>query len=145
MKGRGRQSLADSATVVTGAFGKRPDPPDGLTERQCDIWREIVASEDPNFFDSAALRALLADYCRHRESAEKLAVVLNQFKTEWLNNPKALSQYRTLVRTRDIETRATVTMATKLRLTNQSRYVPHAAATAARRALKGPRPWEETG
>jgi hypothetical protein len=34
-------------------------------------------------------------------------------------------------------------MATKLRLTNQSRYTPKAASTAAGRVKGGVKPWEE--
>lgn len=142
MKGRGKTSLADNALVVTGAFGKRPDPPAGLTERQNEIWRAIVASEEVNFFSSEALRRLLVDYCRHSESAEKLSDILDTFKAYSLMDDTSMARYRLLVRTRDVETRATLTIATKLRLTNQSRYTPHGAEGAARRALKGARPWE---
>ncbi len=140
MKGRGRQSV--NAAVIPGGWKQRPDPPDGLTERQAEIWRETVSSEDPEFFATGATRAILADYCRHRESAERFSVVIDQFKPEWLNTVKGLAHYRMLVRGREIETRASVTMATKLRLTNQSRWHEQNAMTAGKRAAKGPRPWE---
>lgn len=141
MKSRGKTSLAASS-VVTGSFGKRPEPPDGLTERQVEIWRAIVASEDPNFFNTEALRRLLVDYCRHSESAEKLSDIIETVQTYSLMDNKSLARYNLLVRTRDVETRASTMFATKLRLTNQSRYTPHGAEGAARRALKGARPWE---
>lgn len=143
MRTRGRISVAEkTGVVIAGDFGKRPDPPDSLTPRQTEIWREVVASEDVHFFDTGALRGMLADYCRHRESGEKLTAIMDGYPTEWLRNGEALERYQKLGQARDRETRGALTLATKLRLTNQSRYTPQAAATAARHATKGNKPWE---
>jgi len=142
MRTRGRRSVADQAVIIAGTFGKRPDPPAELTERQAEIWRATVASEHAAFFDTAALRALLTDYCRHRESAEKVSIVIDGFQAEWLKSAEGAKRYQGLLRMRELETRAAVTMATKLRLTNQSRYNALSAATAARNTAKGAKPWE---
>jgi predicted nucleic acid-binding protein len=142
MKQRGRQS-AVAKTVVVGGFGKRPDPPLDLTTRQAEIWREIVSSEDPAFFNTAALRAMLAEYCRRRDTGEGLSQIINAFERQCLKTIDGAKRYRLILGMRDVESRAEVTIATKLRLTNQSRYDRLTAATAARRAAKAPgKPWE---
>lgn len=142
MRSRGRRSVADQAVIIAGTFGKRPDPPEGLTERQAEIWRATVASEHADFFSTAALRALLTDYCRHREAAEKIASVLDVFQTEWLKNSEGAKRFGDLLRLHELETRAAMMLATKLRITNQSRYDTQAAGTAARNTAKGAKPWE---
>lgn len=142
MGARGRKSAAESAVVIRGAFGTRPEPPEGLTDRQAEIWRETVSSEHAEFFNTAALRALLADYCCHRESAESVSQIINSFQAEWLKNLEGAKRYHGLLKMRDLETRAAAQIATKLRLTNQARYTPQAAATAVKHAARGLMPWE---
>ena len=128
--------------VIPGNFGERPDPPGDLNERQAAIWRETVASEPTDFFGTAVTRALLNDYCRHREAAEILSRTLDDFLPEWIKSEDGGKTYAMLLRARQSEARAAMTTATKLRLTNQSRQTPKAAATAARNVAKGSRPWE---
>lgn len=142
MAKRGRVSAEESAVVIEGRFGARPEPPSELNERQAEIWRETAASESSDFFGTAALRTLLADYCRHREAAESISKIINEFKAEWLKSTEGAKRYHGLLRMRELETRASMACATKLRLTNQARYTPQAAATAARNVARGPRPWE---
>jgi hypothetical protein len=43
---------------------------------------------------------------------------------------------------RDTEAKRATSIATKLRLTQQSRYTPQAAATADRKAGSGAKPWQ---
>jgi hypothetical protein len=139
---RGRKSVAE-LTVVRGAFGTgRPPPPEDLTDRQAAIWREVVETEPAEFFATAVTRALLADYCRHRDSSEQLSAGVSAFKPEWLKEEDGPGRLNTLLIMRDREVRATTTLATKLRLTNQSRYQTQPAARAAARAATGTRPWE---
>lgn len=141
MRSRGRKSAAELAVVIPAEFGKRPEPPDYLTERQAEIWRETTASEPTDFFATAALRGLLADYCCHREAAENVSKLINEFKPEWLKNGEAVKRYQALCRIRESETHAAMSMARSLRLTNQSRYMPRGAARAGLNA-SGPKPWE---
>ena len=140
---RGRVSASDQSVVVEVEFGARPEPPHDLNERQCAIWHETVASEPPHFFNTAAVRSILADYCRHRESGESISAIISGFKSEWLKSAEGAKRYYGLLKMRELETRASLSCATKLRLTNQARYTPQAAGTASRNAAKAPRPWEE--
>ncbi len=142
MATRGRKSAAALSTVVAGNFGKRPDPPPELTDEQASIWRETVASEAAEFFATAALRSMLADYCRHRASAAVVSEIIDTFKPDWLKAAEGAKRYYGLLKMREAETRAAASLATKLRLTNQSRYTPQAAATANKNAARGMRPWE---
>ena len=142
---RGRKSVAEQATnlrVLPTALHKRPSPPDGLTERQCEIWQAVVDSEPVEWFQTAALQSMLADLCRHREAIEQISEVLSMFKSDWLKNEEGAKRYNNLSRMRREETKAAASLAGKLRLTNQSRYTPQAAGTASRNAAKTPPPWE---
>jgi hypothetical protein len=142
VRARGRKSAAALATVVVGDFGKRPEPPDYLTERQAEIWCETTASEPADFFSTGATRGLLADYCRHREGVETLSRIIDRFEPDWLKSTAAVTRYQSLLRMRESETRAAMTMARSLRLTNQSRYLKRGAARAALNEGGGAKPWE---
>lgn len=140
---RGRVSAASLETaVINGNFGQRPEPVDGLTEAEVTIWRETVASEAAEFFATGALRGLLKDYCRHRAAADKITEVINLFEVDWIKGGEGFERYSKLLHARDSESRAAAGMATKLRLTNQARYTPQAAATASRGVTAAKRPWE---
>lgn len=145
MGARGRQSADAAAVVIPGNFGQRAEPPAELTPEEAAIWRETVASEATDAFNTAALRGLLKDYCRHRAASESVSQIINSFKSEWLKSADGAKRYRELLKIRDLECRASADKATKLRLTNQSRYTPHGAATAARRASKTAMPWDFDG
>jgi hypothetical protein len=121
---------------VAGRFAERPEPPNELTERQKTIWRDVIASEDPNFFNSAVLRGLLGDYCRCRATAEGITAVIEASAKVWMQDSESIASHDQLLRMRDREIKAMVILATKLRLTNQSRYIPQSAARAAAKVPK---------
>jgi hypothetical protein len=137
---RGPKSALE-LTVVKGGFGERPEPPEDLTEAQATIWQAVAASEPEGFFNTSVVKDLLADYCRHRSSADMLSATLNQFQPEWLKSAAGSKRYQMLIAMREKETGAAARCATKLRLTNQSRYTPQAAATAAKNAASAT-PWD---
>ena len=141
---RGRKSIAEQTlSVIGGSVDARPEPPGDFTPRQMEIWNETVATEPPNYFSSAAQRGILAEYCRHRTEAERLAAVIDDFDMEWLQDDEGVKRYEKLSHLRDRETKAALTHATKLRITNQSRYTPLSAATASRNSSKqAAKPWE---
>lgn len=143
---RGRPSkeeLAQRLNVVPGNFGNRAEPPDDLSARQKEIWRETVASEPADYFSTSATRLLLKAYVCHASEVDRLTEIINAFQTQWIKNAEGVKRYSELLKARAKETTALGHVATKLRLTNQSRYTPQAAATANRNTTKGIRPWEE--
>lgn len=136
-----RQSR-DALGVVVGNLGQRPEPPEDLTPAQAAIWKSTVASEAADFFRTSALRDLLFDYCCHRASARDLTKQINLYDLDVANTPDVVAMVSKLLKDRDRETKAAADKATKLRLTNQARYTPQAAATAAKNASTQRKPWE---
>ncbi len=141
---RGRKSAA-SLSVVAGAIDGRPQPPKDLTPYQRDLWQRTVAAEPLDQFRTSALQQLLREYTRHCETADILAKQIDEFDPAWLADEDGLKRYDKLLGMRDRETKALADKATKLRLTNQSRYTPQAAATAAKNAAPRAKPWEMAG
>lgn len=137
MEGRGRKSAA-ALSVVSGVFDGRPRPPAELTDAQREIWERTVANEPATFFATAALQQLLKEYCRHCTSAAKITAMIEACEAAGVPDVK---DYDKLLGMRDRETKAIVDKATKLRLTNQSRYTPQAAATASKKA-QDLKPWQ---
>lgn len=138
---RGRKSGA-SLSVIAGSIDGRPQPPEDLTSDQRDVWIRTVGSESADFFRSAASQQILKEYCRHVISAGKLGRMINTIEAMDILTPTDGAAYETLLKLRDRETKALSDKATKLRLTNQSRYTPQAAATAAKKGATEAKPWQ---
>jgi hypothetical protein len=119
MQQRGRQSSA-SLSVVAGSIDGRPKAPDGLTDEQQEIWNRVVASESSDFFKTAAVQQQLARYCVHLAEVAWLDGEIADAKLPSAGS--SLADIDRMMKMRDREDRACVTLATKLRLTNQSRY-----------------------
>lgn len=141
MATRGRKSAA-SLSVVVGSIDGRPQPPEDLTKDQREVWERTVANESADTFKTAALQQLLKEYCRHVATAMKLARMVEAMERLPQMSPDDLGDYDKLLKMRDRETKALADKATKLRLTNQSRYTPQAAATAAKNANAARKPWQ---
>ena len=139
MRQRGRRS-SDNVEVIAGNFGARPDPPPDMSPEEALIWRAVVATEPLEFFATAVTRDLLKAFCRHQATADRVSGVINQFATTWLKRADGVHRFDDLTKMRDREARAALMTAVRLRLTNQSRFTPGRAGTAAGRV--GPRPWE---
>lgn len=105
-----------------------PSTPRGLSRRQRTLWRTIAASKPAEWWDGGSL-PLLAQLVAHLETLEALR---DQFALLGdLADPRTLARLDQLSRVRDRESKAMSSLATKLRLTVQARYMP---VTAARRA-----------
>ena len=106
-------------------------PPEGLTDEQAQVWRTVVESRSADFFSEDAA-PLLEEYCRVVVMCRLLAVEIEAGIAG--GDSGAL---KALLDMRDKESRRMASLATKLRLTNQSRYTPQAAATAAKKGGGG--------
>ena len=142
MQQRGRKSAAQ-LSVVAGTIDGRPKAPESLPKDQAEVWDRVVASEAADFFRTAALKHLLEQYCRHFARAAWLdgEIADAQKPTSSL----ALEDVDRLMKMAERESRAMLSIATKLRLTNQSRYTPQAAGTAAKKSSEARKPWQMTG
>ena len=137
----GRKSAA-SLAVVRPITDHRPSPPDDLTDEQAAEWRRIVHRMPSDWFP-VETQPLLAALCRHIVLARRLAVIIAEFRTEWLAEDGGLDRLEQLAKMQDREHRAAASLSTKLRLTNQSRYTPGRAVTeAAKGGSGGKRPWD---
>ena len=103
-------------------------PPEGMTDEQAEVWRTVVGARSADFFspDSAPL---LEEYCRVVVMCRLLAL-----QVEAAIAGGDSGELKAILDIRDKESRRMTSIATKLRLTNQSRYTPQAAAPA---AMKG--------
>lgn len=107
------------------------EPPAGLTDEQAQVWRETVNARSADFFGPDQV-PLLEEYCR--------VVVMCRLLADQIEAGIAggdAGALKALLDMRDKESRRMASLATKLRLTNQSRYTPQAAATAAKRGGGG--------
>jgi hypothetical protein len=150
MKQHGRKSAASIAaamaapSVIAGGFGTaKAEPPEGMPERQAKIWRDVVRGEPAAFLRSATSQGLLQQYCRHTAIADEMAELLAEFPTEALIEAKGMHRYEWLAKMHRLESKAALEMATKLRLTNQSRWQPQSAAIAAEAESSERSPWDE--
>ena len=107
------------------------EPPAGLTEDQADVWRSVVGARSADFFGEDAA-PLLEEYCRVVVMCRLLAVQIEA----GIAGGEA-DELKALLDMRDKESRRMASLATKLRITNQSRYTPQSAGTAAKRGAGG--------
>lgn len=120
---------------------KRPEPPKVLSERQSQIWRDVVASEAMGMFDTSALLDLLINYCRAQDGVNQVQTEIDRLGYS-LENPDVFKKFQILDRMRKDNIRMVKDLATSLRITNQSRYTPKAAGTAQKKKGSVSKPWE---
>ena len=144
MAQRGRKSAA-SLAVVRPITDHRPSPPEGLTEEQAAEWTAITRRLPAGHFPREC-HGLLMAYCKHISSFRMLSESVDLFRSEWLITDEGLGRYGALLALREREGRALSSLATRLRITPQSRYQPRTAGVAAADADSGrSKPWESTG
>lgn len=131
----------EALSVVTGLPGQRPQPPARLRAEASEIWREIVGTKPHDWFNPDT-HDLLEAYCGAVVAHRRLAAQMATFTAKKLSTAEALIRYDRLTKMADRQVRVMASIATKLRLTNQSRYTPQAASTAAKKARAGAKPWE---
>lgn len=129
-----RPSGASLTVVPTGLPG-RLAPPDDLTPEQAARWRAVVDSKPVDWFGPDSL-PLLKEYVRAEAMCDLLAVQI-----EAAMSGGEPGEIKALLDMRDKESKRLASLATKLRLTQQSRYTPQAAATANKKAGNA-RPWQ---
>lgn len=136
MNTRGRKSQAALTVVASNPTPQRLGPPAYLSPAQRALWRDVVESKPADWFgpDSAPL---LVEFVRAVETCNLLAEPVARAMAE--GDPNEIQK---ILRVRDVEAKRAADLATKLRLTQQSRYTPQAAATANKRAQGAAKPWE---
>ena len=97
---------------------ERPEPPDYLTNEQATVWRSVVNRLPADWFPPVT-HALLAQFCRHVTSARHIAGLIEKLAQ---SDASSLILFDRLLRMQERETRVISSLATRLRMTNQSRF-----------------------
>ena len=132
----GRQSAA-SLEVASISIPQRPEPPDSLTPSQAITWRKIAATKPPDWF-SADVQPILEAYCKAIDFQRTITSEREQMVIE-----AGVVAAKELHGIEEKNAKLIATLATKMRLTPQSRYTPKTAMTAHKRSGGGEKkPWE---
>ena len=138
MDSRGRKS-AEGLAVVVSIPGQRPDPPEVLGPDERVLWRRIVATRPHDWF-TAETWPLLIEYCRAWVASDQVARELEKF--DGIPEGQEFMRWLRLRDRQEKTARLLATMATKMRLSQQSRWTEQTAATAAKRtASEQSKPW----
>lgn len=104
------------------------------------MWTATVNTKPADWFQADTLPLLLS-YCKHVSHSYVIDAEIAAFEPEWLRDKDGLQRYKVLTDMRDRESRALVTLARTMRLSQQSQIRPETAATKAGKAVSK-RPWE---
>ena len=140
MAQRGRKSAAALA-VVRPISSSRPEPPEELTPEQAEEWLAVTRRMPSDYFPRETF-ALLAGFCRHVVAYRMLSESIDEFKPTWMAEEGGIERLDRLGKMRDREGRAMSSLATRLRLSPQSRMHQKSAARAADKSGSGDRPWD---
>ncbi len=128
---RGRKARGDLKVVPLRRKQLEP-PPELRAAREREIWDQMIRGEPEGWFDTIGNQRLLAQYCRSEDRLGQFDSVIDQFQIEWIKSEKGAKRYIILMGQAEKMNRLSLAIATKLRLTNQSRYSHKRAGTIAR-------------
>jgi len=97
---------------------ERPKPPSELTDEQADEWRAVVERLPAEWFPRET-HGLLTQYCRHVVAARRLSQLIEQAET---CDPVDVEGYDRLLKMQEREGRAMSSLATRMRLSQQTTY-----------------------
>jgi|SRR5215211_5818727 len=132
---RGRTSAAALSVVPLGAIETIPraKPPPELTEEQADEWRALVNRMPAEWFPRET-HGMLAQYCRHIVTARRLSQLIAASETDELfDEDRYFRRLAAQVR----ETRAIASLATRMRLSQQTTY-----DKSKKKPSQAKRPWD---
>jgi hypothetical protein len=130
---RGRVSSA--ALTVVGASEiesvERPQAPAELTPEQKGEWYAIVNRMPADWFPRET-HSMLAQYCRHIVRARRLGQLLDKAESA---EDFDVKEYRDLLRSEEEQSRAISSLATKMRISQQTTYDKSKKKTQSARKL----------
>jgi len=135
---RGPKSAAEreAACLISEDFRKPPKPPGDLNEGQKSTWKLIVNRLPSDWF-AFENYPLLIQYCRHVSRARLVGQMIGEMET---GETMDLRVYCCLLRSETEQSRIINSLATKMRLTQQSTY-----DKSKKKPFEGPKPWEPVG
>lgn len=136
MKKRGRVSAAALETLPVSTIETiaRQRPPHDLSDEEVEVWASVVNDQAADWFSPSTV-PILAAYCRHVISSRRVAELIEKAT----GDPElTIQDYDRLLKMQERESRAIATIATKMRISQQSttNHRGNKKPTAARK------PWE---
>lgn len=125
-----RKSKAELSVVSPVVVIPRPAAPDELTDEQAAVWEGLVSSLPGEWFPQAT-HGLLTQYCRHVIAANRINQIIER------DEGFDVDHFDKLLKMQERESRAIASLATRMRISQQSLY-----DKSKRRKPAGPRPWE---
>ena len=121
MKQPGRKSTAQLEVVGKGKIverSERPLPPGELTGEQAAVWQSVVDALPAEWFPPET-HELLVMYCRHVITARRVGEMIAEYEADI---DFTIGGYKTLLTMQESEGRSISSLATRMRLTQQSTY-----------------------
>ena len=114
---RGRPSGAELTEVPVTPLGVQQliKPPHDLTGQEAEVWVAVINAEPADHF-SASTAPLLAQYCRHVISSRRVAELIERM----VGGELSIRDYNELLHMQERESRVIATLATKMRISQQS-------------------------
>ena len=138
MKKRGRKSTAELTIISPAGVStlRRPSPPTDLSAEQAEEWVAIVNRLQASWFPRET-HGILSQYCRHIVTARRISQSITVME-ESTDDSFDIADYSQLIKLQIGESRILASLATKLRITQQSTV----RAEQARKPSEQKRPWE---
>ena len=132
---RGRKSKAEIEVKAPAPVEKldRPDAPYDLTDEQAEEWWAVVNRMPADWFPRET-HGMLSQYCRHVVAARRVAQLVEAATTA---NPVDVDELDKLYKMQEREGRALSSLATRMRITQQTTYDKSKKKPLARKA-----PWQ---
>jgi hypothetical protein len=120
MEKRGRASAASLSVIQGGGVQviTRPKPPEELTSEQSDEWVAVVNRLPAEWFQRET-HGMLAQYCRHVVASRRVAELIATVES---SGEMDIEQYDRLLKMQEREGRALSSLATRMRLSQQTTF-----------------------
>ena len=136
MKQRGRKGMLSVVQDSSVSAVERPEPMGDLTPEQRIVWVNTVNSLPADWFPQET-HLTLAQYCRHIVTAGHVSQMIEQMESQ---DEVDVTAYDKLLKMQERETRIILSLATKMRMTQQSTYDREKTKG---HSAKVSRPWED--
>ena len=114
---RGRKSAASLAVVQSPLETiQRQLAPGELNDEEVEVWSAVVNDQAADWFSPSTV-PVLAAYCRHTIAARRVAEYIEKATSD---PDLSISDYDRLLKMQERESRAIASLATKMRMTQQS-------------------------
>jgi hypothetical protein len=135
------RTSAAALSIVPGAALdeiRRPIPPSELSLEQRNEWLAVVNRLPAEWFPRET-HPLLAQYCRHVVAARRISQLVDRLEADADNF--SVEEYDRLLKMQEREGRALSSLATRMRITQQSTY----DKTERKQTKSAARPWANPG